>query len=75
MGRTKNTVESVRFEITTTRRVLEDLEALAATEYYGKNRNEAAEEILRTHLRQLISSGELDRLRRARRTKRRTTKH
>ena len=74
MSRTKNTVECVRFQITTTPRVLQDLKALAATEYYGKNENEAAEEILRTHLRQLVSSGELDRLRSAKRTKRRATR-
>ena len=60
MGRTKNQIESVPLPITTTQRVIDDLELLAATGYFGKNKNEAAEQILRTELRRILTSGELD---------------
>jgi len=71
-GRTKNSVDSVSFQITTTQRVTNDLERLARTGYFGKNKNEAAEQLMRAQLRSVRASGEFEELtkRRSKPTKR-----
>lgn len=57
-GRRKNDIPSVKFEITTTEAVLEQLRRVVQTGFYGKNTAEAAEQIMRQSLYQKLGGDE-----------------
>src|SRR6267142_1819961 len=53
MPRTRNAVDTVKLQLSTTPQVVKALETLATTGKFGKNASEAAEELLRLKLRGL----------------------
>ena len=57
MPRTRNAVDTVKLQLSTTAQVVEALEALARTGKFGKNASEAAEELLRAKLREIELEG------------------
>lgn len=61
MARTRNTVDTVKLQLSTTPQVVAALERLAATGKFGKNASEAGEEILRAKLREIEIEGWLGR--------------
>lgn len=73
MPRDTNAIRSVTLRISTTPQVVDMLERLVETGLYGKNRAEAAEELLRGKVIEAIRDGllSLPRPRKQRRTPRR----
>ena len=69
MPRDSNAVRSKTLRLSTTAQVLDFLDQLARTGFYGKNRAEVAEQILRSSLRIEFRQGlvELPKKRRAKR--------
>ncbi len=61
MPRTRNAVDTVKLQLSTTPQVVRALEQLANTGKFGKNASEAAEELLRTKLREIELEGWLRR--------------
>ena len=61
MSRTRNAVDTVKLQLSTTPQVLKALADLASTGKFGKNASEAAEELLRTKLREIEREGWLRR--------------
>lgn len=57
MARNPNTVVTVKLQLSTTKQVLEALEALASMGKFGKNPSEVAEELMRTKLREVELEG------------------
>lgn len=61
MPRSRNPVNTVKLQLSTTPQVVEALEALAKTGKFGKNASEAGEELLRLKLREVELEGWLTR--------------
>lgn len=61
-GRPPHEIETVEFKIATTKVVLQDLKRLVQTGYFGKSHNEAAEQLVRERLRQLLGDEEFVRV-------------
>lgn len=57
MARTRNAVDTVKLQLSTTPQVIDALEALAKTGKFGKNASEAGEELLRLKLREIELEG------------------
>lgn len=57
-GRPPHEIETVEFKISTTKIVREDLKRLVQTGYFGKTHNEAAEQLVRDRLRELLGEEE-----------------
>jgi hypothetical protein len=57
LPRAKNTVETEPIKLSTTPEVCAQLDKLIATGLFGKNRSEAAEQLLREKLRELLVQG------------------
>ena len=57
MARAQNPVDTEALKISTTPEVRAELDRLVATGLFGKNRSEAAEQLLRERLRQLMLEG------------------
>jgi hypothetical protein len=60
VARSRNPVETVKLQLSTTNQVVEALEALAKTGKFGKNASEAGEELLRLKLREIELEGWID---------------
>jgi Arc/MetJ-type ribon-helix-helix transcriptional regulator len=61
MTRTRNVVDTVKLQLSTTPQVVDALEALVKTGKFGKNASEAGEELLRLKLREIELEGWLAR--------------
>jgi len=57
-GRPPHEVETVEFKISTPKVIQEDLKRLVQSGYFGKSYNEAAEQLIRERLRQLLGESE-----------------
>lgn len=62
MARSRNAIETVKLQLSTTPQVVEALELLAKTGKFGKNASEAGEELLRLKLREIELEGWLSRV-------------
>lgn len=61
MARGKNQLETAGLSISTTPIVIEHLQALVRTGFYGKNHTEAAERILAATLERMVREGQIKR--------------
>lgn len=61
MARSRNAIETVKLQLSTTPQVVDALELLAKTGKFGKNASEAGEELLRMKLREIELEGWLSR--------------
>jgi hypothetical protein len=61
MPRGPNSVGTKKLHLSTTPEVLSALDVLVATGLFGKNRTEAAEELLRVKVREAVKDGWLER--------------
>jgi hypothetical protein len=61
MARVPNTLRTVVVKLSTTGLIVEYLEDLVKTGFYGKNSTEAAERLLAATLNKLVRDGELPR--------------
>ncbi len=61
MARGPNSVGTKKLHLSTTPEVLSALDALVQTGLFGKNRTEAAEELLRVKVREAVTEGWLER--------------
>jgi hypothetical protein len=57
VARTRNSVKTVKLQLSTTPQVVAALESLASTGKFGKNASEAGEELLRVKLREIELEG------------------
>lgn len=67
MPRSRNPVETVKLQLSTTPQVVEALEALVQSGKFGKTASEVGEELMRIKLREVELEGWLDRRRRPKR--------
>jgi hypothetical protein len=61
-GRPKHQIETAELKLTTTKVVLDGLKRLVASGYFGKSPNEAAEQIIRQKLVEMLGDQEVSRL-------------
>jgi hypothetical protein len=59
MARTKNQLSTAVLQLSTTPAVIEHLQALVKTGFYGKNHTEAAERLLAATLESMVRDGRL----------------
>ena len=57
MPRKRNAVQTEELKLSTTPNVCDQLDILAKTGLFGKNRSEVAEQLLREKLRELVLQG------------------
>jgi hypothetical protein len=67
MPRTRNPIETVKLQLSTTPQVIAALEALVQSGKFGKTMTEVGEELMRLKLREVELEGWLDRGRKSKR--------
>ena len=64
MGRAKSSVKTERIAITASKRVVNFLDKLIATELYGRSRAEVVDNLIRRSMEEFITSEKLEKLNR-----------